>query len=60
MLSKVEPYRTYTLRDARKKPFPVISEARHVVGIDGILTQQLSESLVGASAPSNETEEVSA
>src|SRR6188768_357786 len=59
VLSKVEPYRTYTLRDARKKPFPAISEARQLVGFD-TLTMQLSQSLVGPSEPSNETEEVSA
>jgi putative phage-type endonuclease len=59
VLSTVDQYRTYTLRDARKKPFPAIAETRALIadleaGASDELTKQLSESLVGASEPSND------
>jgi putative phage-type endonuclease len=53
VLSTVDPYRTYTLRDPRKKPFHAIAETRELVA-DIDITRQLSESLVGASEPSND------
>lgn len=66
VLSRVESYRTYTLRDAPVKPkkeFRNIENARRVsLAVDlepeelstDELTRQLSESLVGAALPSND------
>lgn len=64
VLSSTAGYRTYTLRDPRKKPFHVIGESRQLVvdlehGTCDELTRQLTESMVGtpqlaANQPANE------
>jgi predicted phage-related endonuclease len=65
VLSRTDSYRTYTLRAPRKKPFHVIGESRrlvvelehgheHELGACGDLTQQLTESIVGAGQPAND------
>jgi len=59
-LRKVEPYRTYTLREPRKgKPLPTVVAVRELPAslteaADGLLVSQLSESLVGSPDPSND------
>jgi putative phage-type endonuclease len=66
LLSKTEAYRTFTLRAPKKKPLLVTGETRELVvnllddGDGGALEKQLSESLVGAPAPSNDEEKETA
>jgi putative phage-type endonuclease len=57
VLSTVDAYRTYTLRDPRKKPFLNIAGTRELVAAldDEQLTKQLSESMVGTAPAENET-----
>jgi predicted phage-related endonuclease len=54
--SSVDAYRTYTLREPRKKPFHAITESRQMIAeLDaGELTKQISESLVGAAPAAND------
>jgi putative phage-type endonuclease len=63
VLSSVDAYRTYQVRDPRKKPFTNIVGERELVAdllTDEDLSKQLSESIVGAPAAENETKEKTA
>jgi hypothetical protein len=62
VLSNVEPYRTYQLREPRAvkgKPLPTIVAVRELPAsltaeADALLSRQMSESMVGTAEPSND------
>lgn len=61
VLSRSEAYRTYTLREPRKKPLPMpVQERRLPAALEADLTKPLAQSLVPALPPVNDDAEASA